>query len=69
MNAATIKLAQFLKWKGAVETGGLAKLAIQDGEVRVNGAIETRRGLHLRSGDQVEYQGETWVVELEEPEK
>ena len=39
-----MKLDQYLKWKGWVFTGGEAKQRIQGGDVRVNGAVETRRG-------------------------
>lgn len=60
----TIKLDQFLKWVGAVQTGGEAKLLIQEGEVRVNGAIETQRGRKLVSGDRVILNGKTYRVEL-----
>ncbi|HEY9729420.1 MAG TPA: RNA-binding S4 domain-containing protein [Chroococcales cyanobacterium] len=60
----TIKLDQFLKWVGAVQTGGEAKLMIQEGEVRVNGAIETRRSRKLVSGDRVRLNGKTYRVEL-----
>ncbi len=38
-------------------TGGEAKLRVQNGEVRVNGAIELRRGRQLVAGDRVEWQG------------
>ena len=38
-----LRLDQFLKFQGIVGTGGQAKLLIQDGQVRVNGQIETRR--------------------------
>jgi ribosome-associated protein len=60
----TIKLDQFLKWKGLVQSGGEAKLLIQAGEVKVNGRIETRRGCKLVSGDRVSAMGETFNVEL-----
>jgi ribosome-associated protein len=63
-NVNTIKLDQFLKWVGAVQTGGEAKLMIQEGEVRVNGAIETRRSRKLVSGDRVILNGKTYRVEL-----
>lgn len=62
----TIKLDQFLKFVGAVQTGGEAKLLIQAGEVRVNGAIETRRGRKLMSGDRVQCAGERFQVKLSE---
>ncbi|MEQ8464395.1 RNA-binding S4 domain-containing protein [Coleofasciculus chthonoplastes] len=58
----TIKLDQFLKWVGVASTGGEAKLMIQDGDVTVNGIIETRRGRKLVEGDLVSVQGETYKV-------
>ena len=64
----TIKLDQFLKLTGVVDTGGQAKLLIQGGEVQVNGQIETRRGRKLKPGDVVELDGESFEVEREEPE-
>ena len=39
-----IKLQDLLKFAGAVETGGDAKIIIQEGRVTVNGAICTMRG-------------------------
>jgi ribosome-associated protein len=59
----TIKLDQFLKLNGIVQTGGEAKLLIQSGEVRVNGTTETRRGRKLAEGDRVSALGETFKVE------
>ncbi|RMF21986.1 MAG: RNA-binding S4 domain-containing protein [Cyanobacteria bacterium J083] len=59
-----IKLAQFLKWQGIVQTGGEAKIKINQGEVRVNGEIETRRGKKLRTGDLIEIAGRTYQVTL-----
>ncbi|MBO3724312.1 RNA-binding S4 domain-containing protein [Actinomyces bowdenii] len=48
-----IKLGQFLKLAGLVEDGGEARIAIQSGDVRVNGRVETRRGHHLEDADAV----------------
>jgi ribosome-associated protein len=59
-----IKLDQFLKQTQVVATGGQAKLMIQDGEVRVNGEVETRRGRKLVNGDRIEVSGQGWVVDL-----
>jgi len=59
-----IKLDAFIKWQGLAETGGQAKLDIQDGLVRVNGKIETRRGRKLVQGDKVTYRGKTVLVEI-----
>lgn len=54
-----IKLGQALKAANAVESGVMAKLAIQDGLVTVNGEVETRRGKKLVDGDIVSFEGET----------
>jgi ribosome-associated protein len=59
----SIKLDQFLKRMQVVSTGGQAKMLIQGGEVKVNGAVETRRGRKLMVGDQVEVLGQLLVVE------
>jgi len=58
-----IKLDAFLKFAGAVGTGGEAKSAIQDGQVRVNGEVCLMRGKKLRPGDRVEFPGAELVVE------
>ncbi len=65
MNAeqTAIKLDQFLKWVGAVQTGGEAKMLIQSGEVQVNGQVETRRGRKLVAGDRIATMGQTYTVE------
>jgi ribosome-associated protein len=52
-----IKLDQFLKLVDVASTGGHAKFLIQEGLVKVNGEIETRRGKKLRSNDIVEVEG------------
>ena len=58
-----IKLGQALKLAGMVETGLDAKLFIQDGDVKVNGEVELRRGRKLYKGDQIEFDGEEFVIE------
>ena len=57
-----IRLDAFLKLAAAVETGGHAKLAIQEGRVRLNGEICTQRGRKLRLGDVVRYAGQSYTV-------
>jgi ribosome-associated protein len=57
-----ITLGQALKVANIVGTGGEAKVLIQTGEVRVNGEVETRRGLKLREGDLVEVGNERMEV-------
>ncbi len=48
-----MKLDQFLKWNGLVESGGQAKNLILSGEITVNGKKETKRGRKLIEGDSV----------------
>ena len=63
INTEFIKLEALLKFAGVAETGGEAKLAIQNGEVRVNGELCTMRGKKLRPGDRAELDGQTLIVE------
>lgn len=55
----SIRLGQFLKLANLVESGADAKPVVQQGLVRVNGEVETRRGRQLRRGDVVELGGVT----------
>ena len=57
-----IKLDSFLKFCGAVSTGGEAKIAIAESDVQVNGAVCTMRGKKLHPGDTVTLDGESWQV-------
>lgn len=51
--SGSIRLGQFLKLASLVEDGAQARIAIQSGDVTVNGVVETRRGHHLTGGDVV----------------
>ena len=53
-----IKLGQALKAAGLVETGAEAKDVIQDGLVKVNGEVDTRRGRKVYGGDVISYNGQ-----------
>ena len=61
-----IKLDSFLKFCCAAETGGIAKLMIQEGDVKVNGEICQLRGKKLRPGDRVETGGKLYELTAEE---
>jgi ribosome-associated protein len=60
----TIRLGQLLKLAGIADSGGEARELVQDGVVRVNGEVETRRGRQLHRGDVVEAGGERVRVGL-----
>lgn len=53
ISGETIKLGQFIKLANLAATGGEAKELIADGQVTVNGEVDTRRGRTLRPGDVV----------------
>ena len=53
-----IKLGQVLKAAGLVGSGLGAKIVIQNGLVKVDGEIETRRGRKLSGGEVVSFEGE-----------
>ncbi len=57
-----IRLDALLKYAGALDTGGQAKLVIQDGLVKVNGAVCTMRGKKMRPGDTAEYENTVYEV-------
>lgn len=54
-----IRLGQFLKFSGLIDSGGDAKEAIIDGLVRVNGDVDRRRGRQLHDGDLVTFGART----------
>ena len=57
-----IKLGQLLKLANMVSSGVEAKIVIQNGEVKVNGEIDTRRGEKIYPNDVVEYKGQQVTV-------
>lgn len=57
-----IKLDSFLKLANLVMSGGEAKIVIQEGQIQVNGAVETRRGRKLYPGDTIALTGSSSFV-------
>lgn len=57
-----IKLRDLLKFAAAVQTGGEAKVVIQEGGVTVNGEVCTMRGRKIRPGDDVCFDGQHYAV-------
>ncbi|WP_127794532.1 RNA-binding S4 domain-containing protein [Agromyces sp. LHK192] len=52
-----IRLGQFLKFAGLLDSGGEVKEVIAEGMVSVNGEVDLRRGRQLHDGDVVEFEG------------
>ena len=57
-----IKLQDLLKFAALAETGGEAKLMVQEGLVTVNGEVCTQRGRKIRPGDEVVLDGRHLTV-------
>ncbi len=57
-----IKLEAALKLANVVESGGMAKNLILDGEAKVNGEICTMRGKKLYPGDKFSFMGQNFVI-------
>lgn len=52
--AEYIELIKLLKLLRIAESGGHAKVMVEEGEVKLNGQIEFRKRAKLRAGDKVE---------------
>jgi ribosome-associated protein len=53
-----VELYKILKFESMAPSGGVAKLAIESGDVFVNGEVETRKRKKIFAGDTVEFNGE-----------
>jgi ribosome-associated protein len=59
---AFVELDNLLKLTGLCDTGGMAKAAIADGRVKIDGTVELRRRCKVRAGQTVEFSGQTIAV-------
>jgi ribosome-associated protein len=59
-----VELYKILKFEGLVASGGAAKLVIADGQVTVNGEVETRKRKKIVGGDTIVFGGETFQISL-----
>jgi len=57
-----IELLKLLKRLGFAETGGHAKILVEEGEISLNGQPEFRKRAKLRDGDEVEIMGEKIII-------
>ncbi|VAX06507.1 Uncharacterized protein YbcJ [hydrothermal vent metagenome] len=60
-----VELYKILKFEGMVASGGIAKLAIESGDVLVNGKVETRKRKKMIAGDIIEFNGDEVCLVLE----
>lgn len=59
-----VELYKLLKFEGLASSGGEAKTFISEGQVSVNGEVETRKRKKIVAGDIVEFGGEQFRVQL-----
>ena len=64
INREPVELYKILKFEGLVASGGEAKLLIGDGQVMVNGEVETRRRRKMLNSDVIEFRGERLQLKL-----
>lgn len=57
-----IELTKLLKATGLCATGGMAKIVVEQGSVRVDGQVEYRKRRKIRNGQKVEFDGR--VIEV-----
>ena len=57
-----IKLDAAMKLSGIAETGGMAKMMIEDSLVKVNGEICNQRGKKLYPGDKLLFRNSLFVI-------
>ena len=62
LKAEYIRLDDLLKNLSLVNTGGHAKIVIQEGEVKVNGEVCTMRGKKLRPCDRFTFEGTEYCI-------
>ncbi len=57
-----VELYKILKFEGIAENGGQAKAVIANGEVQVNGEVETQKRKKIVSGDIIEFNQEKYQM-------
>lgn len=62
-----IELFKILKFEGLVNSGGQAKLVIADGQVLLNGSVETQKSKKIVSGDVITFMDNTLQILLKAP--
>jgi len=58
-----IELFKLLKVLGLCESGGQAKFAVSQSQVKVDGIVETRKAFKVRRGHRVEFAGHAVLVQ------
>lgn len=62
LNTEYIELIKLLKLLQLVESGGQAKMVVDDGWVKLNGEVEFRKRAKIRAGDVVDFDGQVIMI-------
>lgn len=63
------ELFKILKFEGIADNGGEAKSMIEQGQVLLNGVIETQKRKKIVSGDLIEVNQESFKIIYKDPAK
>jgi ribosome-associated protein len=66
VNTVPVELYKILKFEGLVGSGAEAKAVVAEGQVKVNGDVETRKRKKILAGDLIEFVTETLRIVLDE---
>ncbi|MBU2097529.1 MAG: RNA-binding S4 domain-containing protein [Gammaproteobacteria bacterium] len=66
VNRVPVELYKILKFEGLLPSGGEAKAAVAQGQVKVNGMVETQKRKKIVHGDIIEFESATLRIVLDE---
>ena len=66
INKEPVELFKILKFEGLVGSGGEAKSAIADGQVKLNGVVETQKRKKIVAGNRIEFMAQEYEIVLEQ---
>jgi ribosome-associated protein len=66
VNTVPVELYKILKFEGLVGSGAEAKAVVAEGQVKVNGDVETRKRKKILAGDLIEFGSQTLRIVLDE---
>ena len=66
VNSVPVELYKILKFEGLVGSGAEAKAVVAEGQVKVNGDVETRKRKKILAGDLIEFGSQTLRIVLDD---
>ncbi|MEE9447403.1 MAG: RNA-binding S4 domain-containing protein [Arenicellales bacterium] len=66
INKPTVELFKILKFEGLASSGGEAKSMIAEGQVKLNGQVETQKRKKINAGDTITFAGQNYAIKTAE---